>query len=99
MYDDEPDGGPPRDFYSGGPRSPLTPASMVKHVLLTMFCCQPLGVVSLVLLALAHTSNAAGDHRGAIQYEDQSQRFAYWAFAAGIVQWILVVAFVAVSER
>ena len=88
---------PPAPTYGGGhgyyPGQPFTGAAMVNKpksnlvsaILVTLFCCLPFGIVSIVYAAQVDSKWNAGDWRGA----EQSSRLAKNWGLAGLVSGIL----------
>ncbi|GHJ60516.1 hypothetical protein NOK12_30340 [Nocardioides sp. OK12] len=77
--------------YGGGPDSAPPPNNLVWAILSTLFCCLPLGVVSIVFAAQVNSKWQAGDHAGARESADKAKKFAIWSAVAGIVVIVLYV--------
>ena len=74
------------DSYSGGepvgrPRQSVTPPDnhMVKAVLVTMFCCLPLGIVAIVNAAQVNGAARPGDIVQANAYAAAADKYSNWA--------------------
>ena len=61
------------------------PNYLVQAILTTIFCCLPLGIVSIVYAAQVNGKVAAGDHAGALESSRSARMWAWIAFAAGLV--------------
>ncbi|WP_346858987.1 CD225/dispanin family protein [uncultured Draconibacterium sp.] len=63
-----------------------TPPSnyLVFAILVTIFCCQILGIVSIVFAAQVNSKWNAGDLEGAIAASKNAKLWAWIAFASGI---------------
>lgn len=64
------------------------PNHLVWAILTTLFCCLPLGIVSIVYAAQVDGKRAAGDIAGARQAADSAK---LWAILSAIIGPILVV--------
>ena len=69
------------------------PNHLVWAILSTLFCCLPLGIVSIVYAAQVDGRNAAGDDVGARAASHSAKMWAIWAALIGpicFVAWMLV---------
>ena len=66
------------------PPAQTIPNYLVQAILVTFFCCLPLGIVSIVFAAQVNTKAAAGDIQGALAASKQAKTFAWIAFGIGI---------------
>jgi hypothetical protein len=64
------------------------PNHLVWAILSTLFCCQPLGIVSLVYAAQVDTKQAFGDMAGARITSDNAKK---WAIASTVVALVVYV--------
>jgi Interferon-induced transmembrane protein len=67
---------------------------LVWAILSTLFCCLPLGIVSIVFAAQVNTKWQAGDRAGAADSSAKAKKFAIWSAIAGVaaaVLWLLLV--------
>lgn len=72
---------------------PNIPNYLVQSILVTIFCCLPLGIVSIVFAAQVNGKAAAGDIAGAMAASKQAKTFAWVAFgigAGGLLIWIIL---------
>lgn len=60
------------------------PNYLVQSILVTLFCCLPLGIVSIIFAAQVNTKVAAGDIEGARESSEKAKKFAIWALIAGV---------------
>lgn len=74
--------------------TPQIPNHLVWAILSTLFCCLPLGIVSIVFAAQVNGKAAAGDIAGAREASDKAKKFAMWAAIAGVVVMVLYAIFV-----
>lgn len=61
------------------------PNYLIQAILTTVFCCLPLGIVSIVYAAQVNGKVAAGDHAGALESSRNAKRWAWISFGAGLV--------------
>ncbi|WP_026919657.1 CD225/dispanin family protein [Gordonia shandongensis] len=81
-------GGAPQPGYQAGMQA--EPASnLVWAILSTIFCCLPLGIVSIVKASSVGKLWAQGDVAGAHKAAEDAKKFAIWAAVVGIVFSIL----------
>ncbi|MFW6108780.1 MAG: CD225/dispanin family protein [bacterium] len=65
---------------------------LVYAILVTLFCCQPFGIVAIVFAALSMTRADAGDVAGARAYADKARTWCTVGFWLGLL-WMAVVLF------
>lgn len=58
---------------------------MVWAILTTIFCCLPLGIVSIVKASQVNTKVAQGDRAGAVKAANDAKNFAIAAAVLGLV--------------
>ena len=63
--------------------TPQIPNHLVWAILSTLFCCLPLGIVSIVFAAQVNGKVAAGDIAGARGASGKAKKFAMWGGIAG----------------
>lgn len=66
------------------PQTP-PPNYLVFAILSTIFCCQILGIVSIVFAAQVNSKWASGDYQGALNASKNAKLWAWVAFGSGIV--------------
>jgi hypothetical protein len=69
--------------------SQSVPNYLTQAILVTLFCCLPLGIVAIVQAAQVNTKLQAGDYEGAILASEQAKKFCWWSFYAGIAVFVL----------
>jgi hypothetical protein len=87
---------PPAPGYNapvGGGTPP--PNHLVWSILTTLFCCLPLGIVSIIFAAQVNGKWQAGDYAGALDSSQKAKRFAIWAAVGGVIVTIIYVALAA----
>ena len=71
--------------------SPAVSNNLVWAILSTLFCCLPLGIVSIVHAAKVNGLLAAGDIAGARDAADKAKKWAIWSVLGWVVLVILYV--------
>jgi heme/copper-type cytochrome/quinol oxidase subunit 2 len=94
-YGSAPGYGAPAGQY-GGPPAAAPPNYLVWSILTTLFCCLPLGVVSIVFAAQVNSKWAMGDAAGAMESSRKAKQFATWSAIAGVVVVVLYILFIVV---
>lgn len=94
-------GGPPGS-YPGGPGGPGgMPAekpsnNLVWAILSTLFCCLPVGIVSIVFAAKVDGLWASGQYDAAREASDKAKKWALISAAIGVAFTVLYILFVVV---
>lgn len=80
-------GGPPPESMGQAPggMTPPPPNHLVWGILTTIFCCLPLGIVSIVYAAQVNGKWQMGDVAGARDSSNKAKQFAIWAAVLGLV--------------
>ncbi len=65
------------------------PTHLAGAILVTLFCCLPLGIVSIVYAARVSGLVAAGDVAGARQASRSAAQWMWWSFGIGLLGAIL----------
>lgn len=58
---------------------------LLKAILVTLFCCLPLGIASIVYAAKVDGAWERGNHAEAVQYAEKANNFANWSIGIGLV--------------
>ena len=69
------------------------PNYLVQSILLTLFCCLPLGIVAIVFAAQVNSKLAAGDYNGAIESSNKAKMWCWWSFGLGLASMVLYIGF------
>ncbi len=92
---------PPPPAYGGGYGGAYGPPpanNLVLAILVTIFCCLPLGIVAIVFAAQVNSKWAMGDADGARESARKARLFTIWSAVlgllviAGYVVWIVAIA-------
>ena len=62
---------------------------LIPAILATIFCCLPLGVVSIIFATQVNSKLAAGDTAGAMESSRKAKMFMFITIGAGLVTWII----------
>lgn len=77
-------------------RPQLPPPNYLAFAILsTLFCCQILGIVSIVYAAQVNSKWASGDYQGAIDSSKNAKLWAWVAVGSGVV--IAIISFIMLS--
>lgn len=60
------------------------PNYLVYSILVTLFCCLPLGIPAIVFSAGVNGKIAAGDIAGALEASRKAKAFCWWSFGLGL---------------
>jgi hypothetical protein len=79
--------GQPMPYYGQQPIPPgqTIPNYLVQSILVTLFCCLPFGIVSIVYAAQVNSKLAAGDYAGALDSSQKAKTWSMWSFIIGLV--------------
>ncbi|MET0550149.1 MAG: CD225/dispanin family protein [Xanthomonas sp.] len=74
--------------------APQVSNNLVWAILTTLFCCLPLGIVSIVYAAQVNTKLAAGDVSGARESADKAKKWAIYSAITSVVLIVLYLIFI-----
>ena len=89
--------GPPVSGAGGGIVPPSVPNYLVQAILVTIFCCLPAGVVSIVFAAQVNGKLQAGDYQGALDASKSAKTWAWVSFGVGLAVALIYFVFVLVA--
>lgn len=67
------------------------PNYLIPAILATLFCCLPVGVVSIIFAAQVNSKLAAGDIAGATDASKKAKMFMFIAIGLGLLVWICAI--------
>jgi interferon-induced transmembrane protein len=67
------------------------PNYLVPAILSRVFCCLPLGVVSIIFATQVNSKIATGDTAGAMESSKKAKMFMMIAIGLGALSWIIAV--------
>ncbi len=73
---------------------PAIPNYLVHSILVTLFCCLPLGIAAIVFSAQVNSKLAAGDVQGATDSSDKARLFCWISLGLGLlwsIMWVIIV--------
>ena len=82
-----PEPGPSR----GAEPPPHVPNYLVQAILVTIFCCVPVGIVSIVYAAQVNTKIASGDVEGAMRSSERAKLWAWISLGIGVAVYAIFV--------
>ena len=85
---------PPPGYQSYGSPAPAGPKPdnyLVWAILSTLFCCLPLGVVSIVFSAQVDGKYNSGDYAGAVDSSNKAKKFAKWSALSTVIIIVVLV--------
>lgn len=80
------------------PPGQTIPNYLVQSILVTLFCCLPLGIAAIVFAAQVNSKVAAGDIRGAMEASRKARTFCWWSLGATVGLTLLYFLLVAVAS-
>ena len=83
-------GGFPR---AGAGMPPQVPNYLVQAILVTIFCCLPFGIVSIVFAAQVNGKVALGDYAGAIESSSKAKTWAWVSLGVGLAGFLIWIPF------
>jgi hypothetical protein len=69
---------------------------LVESILVTIFCCQPFGIVGIIFALMVNRNFAAGDYNGALQASNDAGKWTkigFWTGAAVVISVFVFVFF------
>lgn len=78
-------------------RPPQVPTRLPQAILVTMFCCQPFGIVAIVYAALATSKLSSGDYAGAMDCSQKATTWCWLAFWLGFVPMLFYIFFLIIA--
>ena len=63
---------------------PSVPSHLALSILTTLFCCLPLGIISIVYAAQVNSKLQAGDYDGALDCSKKASLFGWISFGLGL---------------
>lgn len=83
---------------NGSSNPPFVEAHLAKAIIVTLVCCLPLGVVSIVQASSVSGKLMAGDIQGAQEASRKADSWANWAIGLGISFYIIYFIFIGVAS-
>jgi hypothetical protein len=86
-----PGGGYPPPLPQGGVTAGQPDNNLIWGILVTVLCCLPLGIVSIVKATQVSGLWAQGRFAEAQQAADDAKKFAVWGAIAGVIVFVVVI--------
>ncbi|MGH9929778.1 MAG: CD225/dispanin family protein [Pyrinomonadaceae bacterium] len=64
---------------------------LIPAILATIFCCLPLGVVSIIFATQVNSKVAGGDVAGAMEASKKAKMFMFLAVGGGLLVWVICI--------
>ena len=87
-YQPQPSYGPQQPY---GVQPPMPDTYMVWAVLVTVFCCLPFGIVSIVKASQVSSLYSQGRYQEAVAASEAAKKWAIWSAIVGVVLSIIVI--------
>lgn len=62
---------------------------IVPSILVSICCCQPLGIIAIVFSVIAMTKQSSGDLRAAREHAGRARLFCWLGFFIGLASWLI----------
>jgi hypothetical protein len=66
---------------------------LVESILVTLFCCMPLGIVGIVFASQVNSKYDVGDYEGAEKASADAKKYMTWGLIGGAVVVVLCILF------
>ena len=74
---------------------PVRPKNwLVEAILLTIFCCLPFGIVSIIFAAQVNSKYDTGDYDGSLRSSREAGKWVKIGFFSGLGIWVLYLIFI-----
>lgn len=83
----------PQAPYPANPMPSNIPNYLVQSILVTLFCCLPLGIVAIINAAQVNNKITAGDMAGAMEASRKAKMWCWWSLGLSLVFWVIYVVF------
>lgn len=67
---------------------------LTEAILVTLFCCMPLGIVSIIKATQVSSAMARGDYEAALQASAEARKWVKWGFIGGLVYLVISIIYV-----
>ena len=67
------------------------PNYLIPAILATLFCCLPVGVVSIIFATQVNSKLEAGDVAGATEASRKAKMFMFIAVGLGLLTWVIAI--------
>jgi hypothetical protein len=74
------------------------PNYLAQSILVTLFCCWPLGIPAIVFSAKVNGKIVSGDIPGAMEASRKAKMWGWWSFGCGLALWVIYAILVALVK-
>ena len=85
--------GNPQTPYPSAMSAANIPNYLVQSILVTLFCCIPLGIVAIINAAQVNNKITAGDMAGAMEASRKAKMWCWWSLGLSIGFWVIYAVF------
>ncbi|MDR1332266.1 MAG: CD225/dispanin family protein [Tannerella sp.] len=82
-----------RTFGGANVPPPMPESNLIWAILVTVLCCLPLGIVSIIHATKVSSAYNLGDYEGAVKASADAKKWAIWSAIAGVVVIVLYTIF------
>jgi hypothetical protein len=75
--------------YNNTDKPPMPENYLVLSIIVTILCCWPVGIASIVNAAKVSSAYNSGDYEGAKKASSNAKKWAIWTVVAGVIYWII----------
>ena len=72
------------------PAGATIPNYLIQSILVTICCCQPLGIIAIVFAAMVNSRLASGDTAGALDASSKAKLFCWIGLGLAVLGWLVV---------
>ena len=74
------------------------PNYLVQAILVTLFCCLPLGIAAIIQAAQVNSKLQAGDYEGAVLASEQAKKYCLWSVYASLIFFVLYILLIIIGS-
>ncbi len=71
--------------------SPYVPNYLPQAILVTLFCCLPIGIMAILKANEVNSRLQVGDYEGAIIASQNAKKYCWWSFWGGLIFGIIYI--------
>ena len=70
---------------------PCPETHLTKAILITIFCCLPFGIASIVHASRVSSAYAVGNYEGAVQESEKANKWAKIGIIVGVIYYVIYI--------
>lgn len=74
------------------PNAPKIPNYLVQSIMVTVCCCQPFGIVAIIMSSKVNSLIAAGDYDAAEVASENAKKWCWIGFGLGLIVYVIAIA-------